>query len=407
MDIFNAYPLSVLARVCATISDSIAQNKLAGLETWGASECALAPQTAFVLGVGALLYTQFHEHPDWPRVDERLRTALAYQHAMNRARVMLLLREFNEILAAFADAQIPVIPLKGILLLQRFYADPAARPLSDIDLLIRAEYFPQARAALESLCYGMEEHPSKPNFVRPANRFPVAFDSEHPDNPRRVEVHTRLEDEFRGTTIEWTEWAWQTSRMSTWSTTARELALAVLFAHLLSHTSRDIMSCRVRLIQLVDLALLGRILTKQDVWSTVRPPNDARAARFFYPALALTRRYFGESIADPFYRDVAQQTPSRLRAWCDRQTLFDVCWLGGKHLGMFETLALWSQSPQEAARIAQVMWQRRSLHFNHLFPQLQSSRWAWLGIPAYAWDRLQGSRRDKTRRGRWDYSKPS
>lgn len=406
MDIFNTFPPEALKRVCAAYLLLIARNDLALVETWSGAEWALAPQTAFVLGVGGLIHAQHRDDPRWLTLPESFQLALARQYNMNQQRLLRIRGELEQVLLSFNDLQIAVIPLKGSVLSQGYYDDPFTRPMADLDLLVRGDDLPQVSTALQALGYLAENHSSKPNFVRPDNRYPVCYDGDHPDNPRRIEVHTRLQDEFRSSTIDWTEWAWRTSGASAEGTTRRALAPAVLFAHLLSHTSRDIMTCRVRLIQLYDIALVARALTKDSCWTTLEFSYDAVTMRFLYPALALTRRYFASDIPEAFFQKVAQATPPRLRAWCNRQTLWEVSWLGGNHIGVFETLLLWSQSPREAARMFQTMWGRRALHLGYLFPQLQKSRGAWLAYPAYVWDRLRGGRQGKKRRGRWDYAKP-
>ncbi len=58
-----------------------------------------------------------------------------------------------EALAALGDAGVAVILLKGIAYTGTLYADPAERPMSDIDLLVRAADFDRAARALLRLGY--------------------------------------------------------------------------------------------------------------------------------------------------------------------------------------------------------------------------------------------------------------
>jgi hypothetical protein len=404
MDIFNMYPAGSLSRVCDAYCDFIVRNDPAVFAGWGQAEWALAPQTAFVLGVGALIHAQHRNDPRWLTLPEPFRRALARQYGMNQQRTLRMRQELDQVLAAFRDARIPTLPLKGIVLSHGYYDDRFTRPMADLDLLIQAGDLPRADETLGALGYLAENHSAKPNFVRPENRYVVCFDADHPDNPRRIEIHTRLQDEFRSSTIDWTDRAWHKSSTGAAGTAPREIAPAVLFAHLLSHTSRDMMTCRVRLIQLYDIALVARRLTRDAGWSDFDVPEDAATMRFLYPALAVTRRYFACDIPDAFFLRVARATPPRLRAWCDGQTLWDVSWLGGNHLGVLKTLALWALSSREASQMFETMWGRRGLHLGYLFPQFQGSPRAWLAYPAYVWDQLRGGPREKKRRGRWDYS---
>ncbi len=61
-----------------------------------------------------------------------------YQTAANNA---VLFKELDRILAAFAEAEIPVIVLKGAALAQTLYPDPGLRPMGDLDLFVRPEDF--------------------------------------------------------------------------------------------------------------------------------------------------------------------------------------------------------------------------------------------------------------------------
>lgn len=404
MELFNRYPPNVLERVTESYAYMVARKDWSCLEAWGEAEWALASQTAFVLGVGALLAASMRDDPQWLTLPLTFRSALTHQYDMNARRIARLSEEFAQILARLDHANLSAIPLKGIVLLQSYYRDPAARPLADLDLMIRSEDWRDARTCLIGLGYVLEDDPVKPNFVRPDNRNPICFDSEHPDNPRRVEVHLQLQDEFRGSTIDWTGEAWQTSRPLPGWKCARELDLQILWRHLLSHTSRDIMTCRVRLIQLYDIALVAQTITARRGWSKTYLPQDDRTARFLYPVLALVHRYFGQVIPDDYLQRVRAETPARLSGWCDRQRLFDVSWLGGKHLGSAQTLQLWARSRQEVMTMARVMWQRRALRMRHLYPALARSRWFFLAYAGYALDELRGQHTQRRRRGRWDFA---
>lgn len=404
MDIFNRYSPLALERVTESFAWMLARQNLAVLKDWTDAEWALAPQTAFVLGVGPLLYVLFRNLPRSASAPLEFRDALEHQYLKNGQRVMRFEEEFGQIVHALARVRVSLIPLKGIELGRAYYTDSATRPLADLDVLIKPNDFAAVRERLTSLGYVVENESDKPNFVRPDNRHPVSFDSEHPDNPRRVEVHFSLRDEYRGGIVDWTEEAWETAHAPPGDITTRQLDISVLWKHLLSHTSRDILSCRVRLIQLQDLALVARVITARGCWSSTRGPTDARVARFLYPALALVERYWGKLVPPEYVRAVAAHTPKRLRAWCERQTLFDVSWLSGKHIGALQAVWLWALTPYDALGMGRVMWQRRELRLRHLFPNLARSRWFFLAYPAYLLDQVRGQPRQRLRRGRWDFS---
>jgi hypothetical protein len=74
----------------------------------------------------------------WPRVPEEIRTELEGSERLNAVRNRLLARGVGSVLARFARAGIPVVPLKGVALAESLYGDVALRACSDADLLIPA-----------------------------------------------------------------------------------------------------------------------------------------------------------------------------------------------------------------------------------------------------------------------------
>lgn len=61
--------------------------------------------------------------------------------------------QMQELLSALVEAGVRVIPLKGVWLAERVYADAACRPMCDIDLLVPPEDLHRARAVFERLGY--------------------------------------------------------------------------------------------------------------------------------------------------------------------------------------------------------------------------------------------------------------
>lgn len=84
-----------------------------------------------------------------------------------RSRDLALLRaELRRVVSASAEAGIPVIVLKGPVLAQTIYPDPALRPYDDLDLTIRE---PDEAAFVDLLHkLGYYERPSEPEVARQA-----------------------------------------------------------------------------------------------------------------------------------------------------------------------------------------------------------------------------------------------
>jgi len=100
MDVFNTYPRAALVRVTEDFATVFAHHHLAPLNAWSESEWALAPQTAFVLGIGPLFYSQFASNGHGSPLPTTVHAALARQYQMNRARVTRILSEWEQVLGA-------------------------------------------------------------------------------------------------------------------------------------------------------------------------------------------------------------------------------------------------------------------------------------------------------------------
>jgi hypothetical protein len=113
-----------------------------------------------------------------------------FMHALReaRARHALMLAELRALLDAFDAAGVVVVPLKGPLLAETLYPEPALRPCHDLDLLVRAADRHAANRLLETLGYRYraDEH---------TRDFDLAFDlAAAYDGPRgvRVDLHWSL-----------------------------------------------------------------------------------------------------------------------------------------------------------------------------------------------------------------------
>ena len=89
----------------------------------------------------------------WTNVPPSARRRLADGLTTGRARHLLMTRELTRVLRGCAADGLAVITLKGPVLAETVYPDPALRPFSDLDLLVRPEDRPRADATLRALGY--------------------------------------------------------------------------------------------------------------------------------------------------------------------------------------------------------------------------------------------------------------
>lgn len=117
------------------------------------------------LGVATLLYSRLAQRDGVAMSTtslEILRTA--YMHtAMRNTRVYHFL---TQVLLALAEADVPVILLKGAYLAKCVYKNIAARPMGDIDLLISATHIATAMSILTGMGYHSRKKPVTPHRLR-------------------------------------------------------------------------------------------------------------------------------------------------------------------------------------------------------------------------------------------------
>lgn len=257
---------------------------------------------------------------------------LAQQLSWNRARIGRLHDELAAALAAMARRGVRVVPLKGALLTTRPGPMAGLRPMSDIDLLVRPSDRAAATAALVDLGYRRRPEPHRRAthdvFELPGNGMVRAFDGEHPDNPRRIELHVEVRRHL---------WAWTDDDDLTgllWSSARDGLVLGepaavpsdgALLAHLAIHATCDLLLRRGRLVQWLDLAALAggsRVAT-----------GGLPHPRLAYPSLRLAARRLPGPMADVDLRTLGGLVPDSLRRWAQDVPLDRACGLqSGRYL---------------------------------------------------------------------------
>ena len=155
-------------------------------------------------GVGPLLYWHFKDG-NWPAgMPTELQNWLRQSYYQTAANNAVLFKELERILAAFAEAEIPVIVLKGAVLAQTLYPDPGLRPMGDLDFLIKEEIINQGLEILYP--FGYKEY--KPEIAPGINQL-LGYEiglSGGPNNKVITELHWNLVAggvDWRSPPIEW------------------------------------------------------------------------------------------------------------------------------------------------------------------------------------------------------------
>lgn len=314
---------------------------------WDEERWAEFRLVAQVHGVAPLLGCRLAARPAWEST--AVGSWLAAQAEASRRRAARLAADLREVLPAFDGAGVPVMPLKGMAL-AALYQDVAERPMADLDLLVAAADLERAVALLGEVGYEPVFAGRKHvKLLRPDNRAIVDEGSEHPDNPRPIELHPACGEWLDEERIELTPLVWASARAGEVAGTPAAWLPApeAHWCYLLVHGCHHLRINRFRLLQLLDLRLLepaalagdvGRVggvggvggIAAQLLGETM-PPEGAPLARAVYPPLALLDRYdpspARRAARAPLRQALRRRLPSGFAAWADGLDLFDVCHL--------------------------------------------------------------------------------
>ena len=276
-----------------------------------------------VHGIAPLLHYSLADGPAAGVLHPRLLAYLAQQRQRSGERVALLLGELAELLAACRDADITVLPLKGALLATRYYPEPALRPMNDLDLLVHPPDEARLLSLLERLGYRSVVRSWKHLVLaRPSGRGPVVdWDGEHPDNPRSLDLHTRLFEQFWGLHYDLTEATWAGAEPGMLlDLPTHVLRPAALLHHLAVHASSDTIARRIRLLHLQDLAFVARAVDGDGWRQVVTWAAEQREQRLIYPALAFVNRYY-VGVPEDVLRELRAGVPRALLRYLDASEL--------------------------------------------------------------------------------------
>lgn len=352
-------------------------------DQWGEGDAAASPAFPFVClvhGVGPLLGKVSSKQLSVSSFQSPHQAWLTQQYAYNQQRFNRFHEELHDILALLARHGLEVMPLKGAVLSVMYYDDPACRPMSDLDLLLPPSQLEKATYLLTQLGYEQESRNWKHiSLVKPSNRQVVSYDSEHPDNPRQVELHGYCQEMFAGPKVDLTAGMWASSTPGTLLGQPVRLPHPDwLWLHLLLHTSGNIWGNRLRLMNLVDLGQLrphlsfkdesglvkeGRVVqgknsgefggTQRNSGKSLSPIFTGIEARFVYLGAAMANKVFPEAFPAEWLENLAEGTPRRLRQWADNLDLFSASFLGRQtaHPYLWKLTRFYQARPRDMAHI--------------------------------------------------------
>lgn len=287
---------------------------------------------AIVFGLAPQVY---HRLRQWDiRIPPRALAKLAVTHQAQAQRNQAIYVQLDEALAAFAQQQISPIALKGIHLAAHYYAEPALRPMNDIDLLFTTAELPQAEAMLTELGYGGKHKSAEfgPGVTKHTSTF-LRENSSEPSTPnpylsarseRMIEPHTSLEESWFGLKVDITPDLRQraiSARLGQHDclVLAHEDALLHICVHFCFHLIMGAPS----MVQFTDLLAITQ--AQPTDWPTFcQRASTHRAAPYALAALTLAQKLLAAPVPAHILTELAQNTPRPLRQRITQLSLADI-----------------------------------------------------------------------------------
>ena len=281
--------------------------------------------------VGPLLYHRLETTRNLGGLTDSVVDSLRMMYLRAAARNLVLNGQLSSLSQALEKANLPVLFVKGAILASVVYADPAFRPMGDIDMVVRPEGEEAALRVLDDLGYVPTEIESFGSFTR--NTVHARAFHRPSRNGLSLELHHDLVGGALKTSTE-AGWFWEHTTTVTIEgrptlTLTPEATLAHLCAHLIGHHGWS-----PRFVWVYDIHVLLEKYQESFDWDRfISLVHQLSWQASCGHALRAARAYLETPVPEPVLREldrVGQR--SRLVEWQSRwpntgvvQTLTD-CW---------------------------------------------------------------------------------
>jgi hypothetical protein len=277
---------------------------------------------AIVFGLAPQLH---HRLQSWrlelpPRAAAKLKVTYQAQARRNEA----IYGQLGEVLAACQTRGISPIALKGVHLASCYYAEPALRPMNDIDLLFQPEELPAAESLLSTLGYGGKHKPAElgPGITKHTSTFRRQGEEAQTPNPylsaeggRMVEPHLSLEESWFGLKVDVTPGVWQRAQTAELQgQPCLVLSPEDLLLHLCVHFCFHLIMGAPSMVQLADLLTVSRAGTV-DWTAFVERARQQKAVPFALAALNLAVRLLKAPVPENVLAQLSQAVSPPLRSY--------------------------------------------------------------------------------------------
>jgi hypothetical protein len=283
---------------------------------WSDFEWNIAKAVAAMHGVSPLLSRSLRwRGPEgWMHFLEEQRVHVTQRHA----RIEKLLLQIDQ---TACETGVAITTLKGVALHALGLYTCGERPMADVDLLVHPQDAAPAVRLIESLGFRECRTNLRERAFAPLQSHSAGALGEHANNDITIELHDRIWERLP---LHVNDIADAVFPREPQSGLNGYPSRAALMTHLLLHTAGGMAAKSVRLIQLNDLALVGRQMTESD-WDELLQWGS-RGGRLWWalPPLRLTLRYYALSVPTRALRALESGCPWILRRNARRPILSDV-----------------------------------------------------------------------------------
>jgi hypothetical protein len=287
---------------------------------------------AIAFGLAPQIYVQLQA---WgAKIPAKAMAKLAITHKAQAKRNEAIYEQLAQVLTACVQANLHPVALKGVHLAACFYAEPALRPMNDIDLLFTPEELPQAENVLLELGYrgknkSAETGARVTKHTSTFRRDDAKNDSATP-NPylsakldRTVEPHSSLEESWFGLKADITPGIRErvdTAVLTPNTPPCHVLNPIDLLHHICLHFSFHLIQGAPALVQLTDLLVITRA-NKMDWPIFLQRVGKANTHGYVLAALTLAQKLVDASVPKEVLLQLAEKTPNRLRQRIEQMDL--------------------------------------------------------------------------------------
>jgi hypothetical protein len=305
---------AVLTKVTEKLAYELA-NPAAVAPDWSDLDWSVATAVAAMHGVSSLLSRSLRwQGPEgWMHFLKEQRTHVTRRHA----RIEKLLLQID---GSAREAGVGIMTLKGVALHALGLYTGGERPMADVDLLVHPQDAARAVQLIASLRFREYRTSWKERAFCPPESHTAGPLGEHSDNDITIELHERICERLPLHCTDITATVFPGRPQAGLSGYP---SIAALMTHLLLHTAGGMAMKSARLVQLHDVALVGRRMTEAD-WDELVQPCSSGRLWWALPPLELTLRYYDLSVPAHALRALESECPWGLRRRARRSIVSDV-----------------------------------------------------------------------------------